>query len=97
VLVPTVLSRRTIAQLRGARVAAAFLSATSLVSCAALLIRPPHSPYYHSHFSYDPAFWLTMIVSAVGFALSLRLGGRVDDIDLTRGRAPDSRSGEALH
>jgi hypothetical protein len=76
VLVPTVLSRRTIAQLRGARVAAAFLSATSFVSCSILLLRPPHSAHYKPHFSFEPAFFLMMVVSVVGVALSLWLGGK---------------------
>lgn len=93
VLVPTVLSRRTIAQMRGARVAAAFLSATSLVSCAILYMFPPHSPHYKPHFTFEPAFWLTALVSCVAIGLSLKLGGSVEDITLTRGRV----TGEALH
>ncbi|HEY1958121.1 MAG TPA: hypothetical protein VGH28_21020 [Polyangiaceae bacterium] len=93
VLVPTVASRRTIAQMRGARVAAAFLSATSLVSCAILLAFPPHARWYKPHFGFEPAFWLTMVVSAVAVALSLKLGGSVESIDLQRGNA----TGETLH
>jgi len=93
VLVPTVASRRTIAQLRGARVAAAFLSATSLVSCVNLLAFPPHSRFYKPHFVYEPAFWLTIAVSAIAVILSIRLGGRADDVDVTRG----SVTGETLH
>jgi hypothetical protein len=87
------LSRRTIAQMRGARVAAAFLSATSLVSCAILLSFPPHSPHYKPHFEFEPAFWLTALASAIAIALSLRFGGSVEDITVTRGNV----SGEALH
>lgn len=93
VLVPTVLSRRTIAQMRGARVAAAFLSATSLVSCANLFFFPPHSPHYKPHFTFEPAFWLTAIVSLVAIILSFKLGGRADDITVTRGNVAN----EALH
>jgi hypothetical protein len=93
VLVPTVLSRRTIAQMRGARVAAAFLSATSLVSCAILLFFPPHNPHYKPHFTFEPAFWLTAIVSAIAVVLSFKLGGRVDDISVARGHVTN----EALH
>ena len=78
VLVPTVLSRRTIAQLRGARVAAAFLSATALVTCGILLLRQPHGTYYHPRFTFEPGFWLTMAVSFVGVVLSLFLGGSAD-------------------
>ena len=66
VLVPTVLSRRTIAQLRGARVAAAFLSAASLVSCGILLLRPPHNPHYQPPTSPSKGlFWATFVVSVV--------------------------------
>lgn len=93
VLVPTVASRRTIAQMRGARVAAAFLSATSLVSCAVLLVFPPHGRYYKPHFAYEPGFWLTMVVSAVAVVLSFRFGGSIEEIAVTRGAAP----AEPLH
>jgi hypothetical protein len=93
VLVPTVLSRRTIAQMRGARVAAVFLSATSLVSCAMLYFFPPHSPHYKPHFDFEPAFFLTAIVSAVAMVLSTRLGGSADDITVARGHVTN----EALH
>lgn len=77
VLVPTVLSRRTIVQMRGARVATAFLSAASLVTCAVLLMRPPHAVHYRPHFSFEPAFWLTMAVSAAGVILSVAFGGKL--------------------
>lgn len=93
VLVPTVASRRTIAQMRGARVAAAFLSATSFVSGGILLLFPPHGRFYKPHFEYEPALWLTMLASGLAVALSLKLGGRVDDIAVGRGTA----TGETLH
>lgn len=93
VLVPTVLSRRTIAQLRGARVAAMFLSAASLVSCANLFFFPPHARHYKPHFVYEPAFWLTAAISIVAIALSFKLGGGVEDIRVARGTA----TGETLH
>jgi len=98
VLIPTVLSRRTIAQMRGARVAAAFLSATSLVSCAILLLKPPHATYYRPHFTYDVGFWITLAVSAVAVVLSFRLGGRdprtesasPDAMDVARGQIDET-------
>jgi len=95
VLVPTVLSRRTIAQMRGARVAAMFLSATSLVSCANLFLFPPHARYYAAHFEYEPAFFATMIVSLVAIVLSFKLGGSAEEIEVARGRVVGS--GETLH
>ena len=96
VLVPTVLSRRTIAQLRGARVAAMFLSATSLVACANLFFFPPHGRVYKPHFVYEPAFFATAIVSLVAIVLSYKLGGSAEDITVNRGSALKN-SGETLH
>jgi hypothetical protein len=85
VLVPTVLSRRTITQLRGARVAAAFLSAVPFVTTAILYLRPPHRGIVPLTFFYDPAFWVTMALSLTAFVLSIRLGGRLDDIKVRKG------------
>ena len=132
VLVPTVLSRRTITQLRGARVAAAFLvahptrpelaaneaavrsvcaalaveryrlangrtpggigelvpaflSAVPFVTTSILYLRPPHRGLVPLHFVYDPAFWITMALSLAAFVLSIRLGGRLDDIKVRKG------------
>jgi len=95
VLVPTVLSRRTIAQMRGARVAAAFLSIASLVACLILYLRPPHGVHYKPHFTFTPAFWATAIVSVIATIASLRLGGKVEDITVRRGGG--SKYGQALH
>ncbi len=93
VLVPTVLSRRTITQLRGARVAAAFLAAVPFVTTMILWLRPPKGGIVPLHFAYDPAFWGTVVVSLAAFVLSIRLGGRVDDIKVARG----SSAGQTLN
>jgi len=45
VLLPTVLSRRSIMKMRGARVAASFLAAIPGVTAALLLARPPHGAH----------------------------------------------------
>ena len=93
VLVPTVLSRRSIRQLRGARVAAAFLAAVPAVTTAILLLKPPHSSLVPIQFAWSPAFWATLGVSLVGTLLGARLGGRVDDIQVSRGTSV----GQDLH
>src|SRR5262245_38760537 len=92
ILVPTVMSRRSIAQLRGARVAAAFLSAIPAVTVAILFARPPHGQLVPVRFTYDWPIYATLAVSLVAFALSVRLGGRIDDMKVTRG----SSRGQAL-
>lgn len=94
VLLPTVLSRRTILQLRGARVAAAFLAAIPSVSIGLLLSFPPKGVRgVPVAFTWGWPFWATLGVSIAAVLVASRLGGRVDDIRVTRG----SSAGQALH
>jgi hypothetical protein len=91
VLVPTVLSRQSIAQLRGARVIAAFLAAVPAVTAAILLLVPPRSAYFHLHPAW--AIYATLGTSLVAFVGAVRLGGRIDDLKVSKG----SSAGNTLH
>lgn len=94
VLIPTVLSRRSIAQLRGARVAAAGLAAAPAVAIAVLLSFPPHGKHgVPLRYTWDWPFWAMLAVSLAAIFVSLRLGGRVDDIKVSRG----SSKGQPVH
>jgi hypothetical protein len=94
VLIPTVMSRRTIAQLRGARVAAAALAAAPSVAIAVLLLFPPHGRHgVPVRYTWDWPFWTMLAVSLAAVVVSVRLGGRVDDIKVARGTS----SGQHLH
>jgi hypothetical protein len=94
VLLPTVLSRRNIAQMRGARVAAAFLSSVPGVTALVLLLRPPHGSHgVPLRFTFGEGVYATLALSAVALAVSVLLGGRVDDIRLRRGTS----RGEVVH
>ncbi len=93
VLVPTVLSRRSIFQMRGARVAAAFLSAIPGVTVAILLARPPSGGIVPLRFVYGWPLFATLAVSILAALVSLRLGGSVDDIKVARGTS----RGQDLH
>lgn len=93
VLVPTVLSRRSIVQMRGARVAAAFLSAIPAISTLILLAKPPHGTLFTVRFSYGMPLYATLAVSLIGVVLALRLGGSTDDIRVRKG----SSKGQTLH
>lgn len=100
VLVPTVASRRTIAQLRGARVAAAFLSAVPTVSVAVLLAFPPHGRRgVPVSYTWTWAFWATLALSAVAIACAVRLGGGAPATPRpARARvAPETSRGQQLH
>lgn len=85
VLIPTVASRRSIVQMRGARVAAAFLAAIPAVSVGILLAKPPHGGLVPVRYSWDWPIYAMLVVSLVAIGFAIRLGGRVDDIKVTRG------------
>ncbi len=93
VLVPTVLSRRSIVQMRGARVAAAFLSAIPAVAIGVLLARPPRGGIIPVRYEWDWPMWATLGISLAAVLFSVRLGGSLDVIDVKRG----SSKGQALH
>jgi hypothetical protein len=94
ILVPTVLSRRSILQLRGARVAAGFLAAVPGTTVAVLLARPPHGAHgVPVHFTFGPALYATLGLSILALAAAALLGGRADDIRLRRG----SSAGQLVH
>jgi hypothetical protein len=93
VLVPTVLSRRSIFQMRGARVAAAFLSAIPAMTVTILVARPPKGGVIPLRFEYGWPLWATLLVSLAAIAVAVRLGGRVDDIRVARG----SSKGQDVH
>ncbi len=87
VLIPTVLSRRSIVQMRGARVAAAFLSAIPAVSVAILLAKPPRGGLIPVRYTWDWPIYGMLAVSLIAIAFAVRLGGQVDDIKVARGTA----------
>ena len=94
VLVPTVLSRRSIVQMRGARVAAGLLASIPGVCAAILMLRPPpKSALIPIEFSFGWAMWATIALSLVALGVSMRLGGRLDDITVAAG----SSKGQRLH
>lgn len=93
VLIPTVLSRRSIFKMRGARVAAAFLSAIPTVAISVLLAKPPRGGIIPVRYTWDWPMWATLGVSLLAIAFSIRLGGSAMDITVKRG----SSKGQAVH
>jgi len=93
VLAPTVLSRRSIVQMRGARVAACFLGAVPGVTAAILLARPPHPHGIPVRFAFQAGLYATLGLSAAAFVLGLLFGGRLDDIRVERGTS----RGQVVH
>jgi hypothetical protein len=92
VLFPMAMSRRSIDQLRGARVAAAFLSFVPVVTTSILWMFPPHARYVPIRFAWGWGLYATWAIGVIATIASIRLGGRMDDIRVSRGslagRAP---------
>lgn len=93
VLIPTVASRKNIFQLRGARVAAAFLSAIPGVAVTILLAKPPHGGIIPVRYTWEWAIYAMLLLSIAAVFVSVRLGGRIDDIKVARGTS----KGEVVH
>jgi hypothetical protein len=94
VLLPVVLTRRTIMHMRGARVAVSFLSAVPGLTAALLLARTPHHhPGIHLQFSFGIGLFASIALSLIAVGVGLFFGGRVDDIAVKRGTS----SGQTVH
>ncbi len=83
ILVPAVLSRRTILQMWGARVACAFLSAVpgvySLIALGGPTSKPTRIPNVVYHWHWGPGLYGTIALSAVATYFALRFGGPVHE------------------
>jgi hypothetical protein len=94
VLLPMVLTRRSIMKMRGARVAASFLATVPGLTSALLLARSQHSTYgVPLHYTWAWGLYATLALSLVALAFALFFGGRVDDIALRRGTS----AGQVVH
>ena len=94
VLLATVLSRRTIFHMRGARVATAFLSAFPAITAASFLWNPPVAgARVPVHFTFGWGLYAVIAAGIAGVLFSLRFGGRVDVVAVKKG----SSTGHTLH
>jgi hypothetical protein len=82
VLVPTVLSRRTIINMRRARIPAAFLASIPISTVLLIALHKQKIALYTLTYSYTWAFWGTLGLSVAGFILALRFGGSLDEIEM---------------
>jgi len=94
ILLPMVVTRRSIRKMRGARVAATFLAAVPGTTAAILLGRPPHGSHgVPVRFTFEAGIYATVVLSLVAVVAALFFGGRADDIRVARG----SSSGKLVH
>jgi hypothetical protein len=101
VILPLVVSRRTITQMRGARVIVTLLAAVTLGQIVMLLAFPPRAgPVVPLAFDWSWGMYASAALSALGVLVGLRFGGSLEE---PRGRtAPrperaPGRDGQWLH
>jgi hypothetical protein len=76
VLLPMTVTRRTIDQMRGARVAAAFLSFVPVLTCSILWFFPPHARFIPIRFEWAWGLYATWALGLAATVTSLRFGGK---------------------
>jgi hypothetical protein len=97
-LLPLVLSRRTIRQMRGARLAVSMLGFAAAIAAGTLLANPPHSAEARGilvrlRFDWGYGLFVTLGLGLVAGLLGLRFGGRPDDIAVKTGTS----AGQTVH
>ncbi len=94
VMIPLVLSRRSIYKMRGSRVAVGFLAGIVLTTVVVrIAFTPASSPLRPVRFEWGWGLYATGIVALVGVALAFVFGGRIDDLPTRERRRGD----ETLH
>lgn len=87
VTIPLVLTRRSVFRMRGARFSVAFLSVLVLLTVTLRVLIEPTSPKLTPlRFSWGFGLYATFAVALFMLAVSLRFGGRLDDLPTRRRR-----------
>jgi len=101
ILLPLIVSRRTVTELRGVRAIAVMFAALTLGEGLMLLLRPPiEHGYFSAGLEYAWGLYANLGVSSLGIYLSLRLGGSLEDLRDLPVEAPHAQgpqAGESLH
>ena len=94
VLIPLVVTRRSIYKMRGARVAVAFLAGIALLTVASLLARPPHGAALRPvRIEWQWGIYAAGAAALAAVLAAFGFGGRIDDVPTKQLRQGD----ETLH
>jgi hypothetical protein len=105
VMIPLVLSRRTVYKMRGVRIITAMFAALSIVETFQLLMMPPRGHrYVPVVFEWREGLYATLALGVLGVFFAVRFGGRRDDIDVQefakereRELSPDASEERTIH
>lgn len=94
VLVPLVLTRRSIYKMRGARIAVGFLAGIALLTAVTLWMRPPQgSAYQRVRIEWGFGLYASAAVAAAAVIAAIGFGGKLTDVPTQQRRRGD----EVLH
>lgn len=94
VMIPLVVTRRSIYKMRGARVAVGFLAGIVLTTVAVRLgFRPQSITVRQAHFDWAWGLYATGLIALAALAAAIGFGGRLDDLPTAQPRRGD----ETLH
>lgn len=95
-LIPLILSRRSVTEMVGVRVISAFFPLLTLGEAAMLLLNPPNTHrYFSSGLEYSWGLYLSGIVAAAAVLVGARLGGSLKDFRDLPLEIPESGPTEA--
>jgi hypothetical protein len=108
VMIPLVITRRTIARMRGVRVVSVLFAAMTLSETMMLWLMPPRRGLAPLELHFRYGLFLSAAISVVGMLIAARFGGSLDNLPKflldTRQAAPgpqatieDSSHGQTLH
>jgi len=93
VMIPLVITRRTIARMRGVRVVTVMFAAMTFTEALMLWLMPPHRGLTPLELHFRYGLFLSALISVAGVAVAARFGGSLDNLPkflLDTREAPDA-------
>lgn len=95
VMIPLVASRRSVARMRGARVAVGFLAAIALATVVVRVLFAPVSTHLRTvRFTWGEGMWLNAAIAVVAIGAAIRFGGSATSLVSAKVKRPTD---ETLH
>jgi hypothetical protein len=108
VMIPLVITRRTIARMRGVRVVAVMFAAMTFTEALMLWLMPPHRGVTPLELHFRYGLFVSAAISLVGVVVAARFGGSLDNLpkflldtraapDAADSRPSETSAGQTLH
>lgn len=97
IMLPLLVTRRSVHQLRGVRIITAAFAALTLVEIVMLFIAPPHATHVPIEFRWGWGLQASLVASTLGILVATRLGGRLERAPVRPEPAAETSNGRILH